>query len=105
MKQPPLLLDDSARAVVHAAIREACAHRGWDVSALNVRTNHVHAVITTVATGHEVINALKARATRVLREQGIGGSNRAVWARGGSARRLLREEAYSAAVDYVLNRQ
>jgi hypothetical protein len=41
-----LLLDAAKRGAVEAAIREHCAHRHWLLHALNVRTNHVHNVLT-----------------------------------------------------------
>ena len=46
LKHEPTLLDTRRRQIVEATIREVCAHRGWHLHAVNVRTNHVHVVIT-----------------------------------------------------------
>ena len=55
--------------VVETAIRETCRIRKWELLALNVRTNHVHAVVSTKQIPERVLNALKANATRRLREK------------------------------------
>jgi len=47
LKHPPVELDAARRAAVEAAIRETCEKRGWLLRAINVRTNHVHTVVTT----------------------------------------------------------
>ena len=44
MSSEPFLLDARPRAVVEAAIRNVCSHRGYGLSAINVRTNHAHIV-------------------------------------------------------------
>jgi len=41
----PVVLDESRRRSVDHAIRETCTLRKWHLHALNVRTNHVHAVV------------------------------------------------------------
>src|SRR5205823_11474762 len=41
-----LLLDASQRKSVERAIRETCQFRKWHLHAVNVRTNHVHAVVS-----------------------------------------------------------
>ena len=104
MKSRSVVLDARMRDVVHSTISEACEFRGWEVVALNVRTNHIHLVVSAPLPGHDVMTALKARATRALREAGMIGAT-ALWARGGSARILFDDGAFTAALDYVLNRQ
>jgi hypothetical protein len=39
--------------------------------ALNVRTNHVHTVVTASRKPEQVLNGLKANATRQLRNEGL----------------------------------
>ena len=39
-------LNAKQRQSVDSAIREVCAHRKWFLHALNVRTNHVHIVVS-----------------------------------------------------------
>src|ERR1051325_12004205 len=41
----PVVLDAKQRRSVEEAIREVCEFRGWRLQSLNVRTNHVHAVV------------------------------------------------------------
>src|SRR6266849_10869248 len=42
----PSTLEGSQRQSVEVAIRETCAIRRWHLYALNVRTNHIHAVVS-----------------------------------------------------------
>jgi REP element-mobilizing transposase RayT len=102
MKSDPVILDAKQRACVIKAIRETCSIRGWSLQAINVRTNHVHAVVKagTVGPG-KVINALKANATRTLREAGVWHRETTPWVDKGSTRYLWNEESISKACDYV----
>jgi hypothetical protein len=45
MKSPPFKLNARARKVVECAVRGVCDYRGWQLYAVNVRTNHVHTVV------------------------------------------------------------
>jgi REP element-mobilizing transposase RayT len=104
-KQPPVVLDNAQRVVVDRAIREAAAFRRWDIRALNVRTNHVHAVVSTSESRKDVLSVLKANATRELREHGLWTSEDSPWAERGSKRNLWDEQSLAEAIDYVLNHQ
>lgn len=42
----PVVLSASQRRSVDRAFRETCDFRKWHLHALNVRTNHVHAVVS-----------------------------------------------------------
>lgn len=42
----PVLLDDAQRAIVDQTIVDHCAFRGWTLHARNVRTQHIHVVLT-----------------------------------------------------------
>jgi hypothetical protein len=46
MKQKPVRLNQLQRRVTHEAIREICNEKNWILWAINVRTNHVHTVVT-----------------------------------------------------------
>src|SRR5437899_13046868 len=39
MKREPVLLDAKMRTIVEKAVCETCEFRGWDLYAINVRTN------------------------------------------------------------------
>src|SRR5439155_17763281 len=46
LKSGPLILNARQRQSVDLAIREVCVNREWLLHALNVRTNHVHTVVS-----------------------------------------------------------
>ena len=106
MKGDPVALTGPMRAAVKAAILETCAIRHWELFALNVRTNHVHCVISV---GEElpsrVLSALKANATRLLRERQLVPRSQTVWVARGSKRYLWNENALWKAIDYVMEGQ
>lgn len=101
-----VLLSDPMRRVVDETVRRHIETRGWALRGLNVRTNHVHVVVSVGEIAPErVMGQLKAWSSRRLREQGLIGTGQRVWTRHGSTRWLNHQDAVSAAVNYVLNRQ
>jgi REP element-mobilizing transposase RayT len=101
LKQPPVKLNGRQRTSIDSAIRETCRIRKWDLWALNVRTNHLHCVITANRSSKTVLGTLKANATRLMREAGCWSSDLSPWARGGSGKYLWNEEELANAVAYV----
>ena len=102
----PVVLDASRRASVETAIRETCAHRRWTLRALNVRTNHVHVVVSIGGIKSELaLNAFKANATRQMRQDGGWQMDHSPWVDKGSRRNLWNERSVGRAIDYVLNGQ
>ncbi|MFN6963590.1 MAG: hypothetical protein ACK4S4_07470 [Pyrinomonadaceae bacterium] len=81
-------LDGRQRAVVESAIRAVCEVRVYALPALNVRTNHVHSVVSAQKRPELVMNSFKANATRELRAAGLISPDQLVWSRGGSTRYL-----------------
>jgi REP element-mobilizing transposase RayT len=74
--------------------------------AINVRTNHVHAVISIGnKSAQQARIALKSNATRQLREDGLWNFEHTPWADKGSRRKLWNEKSVSEAVNYVVNGQ
>src|SRR5262249_37702265 len=71
MKQGAVILNDRMRVVVDSAIREVCERRGFGLAALNVRTNHVHVVISGAMKPERIADAMKANATKMLRNHGL----------------------------------
>jgi REP element-mobilizing transposase RayT len=100
-----LVLDDAARECIASAICEVCCRRGWEVLALNVRTNHVHVVITAPVLPERVMSDLKAWGTRQLVAGAHVPARRPVWSRHGSTRWIWTEQDLQTVTDYVLNRQ
>jgi REP element-mobilizing transposase RayT len=102
LRAKPLILNARQRKAVDEAVRETCTIRRWALLALNVRTNHVHIVVTSNKHPDLVLNAFKANATRRLREQRLWGSKLSPWAFKGSKRYLWNEKSVASAIDYVV---
>ena len=106
LKVGPVILDGPQRKAVREAIMDTCRHREWGLDALNVRTNHFHAVVLSgLDAPSKVLNALKANATRLLRERSLWHSQSSPWVDKGSERWLWTEQSVASAVEYVLTAQ
>jgi REP element-mobilizing transposase RayT len=105
LRATPLILGPRERSAVQKALRETCNIRKWSLQAINVRTNHIHTVVSADRNADLVLNAFKANATRQLRQQGLWNNEFSPWAAKGSRRRLWNEKSVASAVDYVLNGQ
>ena len=105
LKYPPVTLDSDRRAAVEDAIRETCKIREWELKAVNVRTNHVHVVVSASGNPEPVLVALKANATRKMRENKSWVNAHSPWAEKGSRRYLWTERSVERAIDYTLNGQ
>src|ERR1700690_2816679 len=67
LKYDVLLLSAAERRLVEAECERHCQHRGWHLWAVNVRTSHVHIVVSAdQCTGKTVRDQLKANCTRAL---------------------------------------
>jgi REP element-mobilizing transposase RayT len=64
MKQNPTILDKKERVCVLSAIKEVCDFRGYELLALNIRTNHLHAVVSANTKPEKIVNEFKAYSTR-----------------------------------------
>jgi REP element-mobilizing transposase RayT len=100
-RQAAVTLDAVARRLVKAAITEVCAHRNWSVHALNVRTNHVHAVVAAPVRPERIVHDLKSYATRALRRARRAAQGISTWTAGGSTRYLWNPAALRSASEYV----
>src|SRR5687767_10625741 len=80
LQSQPLRLNVAQRRSVENAIRETSDYRRWRLRALSVRTNHVHVVISIGnAPTARALNALKANATRQMREDGNWRKKHSPW--------------------------
>ena len=104
-KHVPVTLDAGQRPFIEKAIREVCDHRQYLLRAINVRTNHVHTVVSAASKPEPIREAFKAYATRALRRAGLFSPTRTPWARRGSERYLWKPWHVERAIDYVLNGQ
>jgi|SRR5580765_5385474 len=106
LKSEPGRLAAAQRKIVEEAIRRVCTYRRWHLHAINVRTNHVHTVVSTGTVKPERgLNAFKAYATRLMRERGCWKHSHSPWADRGSKRYLWNEQSLALAIDYVINGQ
>ena len=98
----PFLLTHEQRMAVDFSLKETAHQRCWILHERNVRTNHVHLVVTAPDLSPErVMNDFKAKATRALRKNGLFPEDQKVWTRHGSTIYLFTENVMEAACRYV----
>jgi len=102
LTHPPVKLNARRRAAVESGIRETCTIRKWLLWAFNIRSNHVHSVVSAECKPEPILSALKANATRSMREAGCWQSERTPWAYRGSKKYLWTEKQLHDAIAYVL---
>jgi REP element-mobilizing transposase RayT len=102
LKHKPFLFDDDRRKIVETAIKEVCEYRGYDLQAINVRSNHLHCVVSAQVKPKLIADAFKSYATRHLRQNRLIDGETKVWTRGRSRRYLWKPRHVSLAIEYVL---
>jgi len=105
MNQPPYAMDSDSRTVVLQALAAVCSHRGWNLLAAHVRTNHAHVIIEAAVPPEKAMNDFKAYASRALNRLDGNEPSRRRWARHGSTRWLWKDEDVREAIRYVVERQ
>jgi len=100
LKHTPIYLSQEQRDRITQSIGEVCKFRGWKLWAVNVRTNHVHVVLSSEELPKKILRDLKSRSTMNLKNSGLF-NNEKLWTRGGSGRYLWNEGAVEAACRYV----
>lgn len=105
MTEHACVLDAEQRRLVEKAIMDHCRIRGWELHAVNCRTNHLHVVVSADRPPDDVRMQLKAWCTRRLKELERKRSREPVrenwWAQRGSRRYINDEESLEAAIQYV----
>lgn len=105
MTEDACRLSREQRDAVERQIRETCRHRGWQLHAVDCRSNHVHAVVSAPDTRPKKIRTdLKAWATRCLKQQ-FKATRENWWAERGSIRYLYDDDSLESAVLYVTEGQ
>ena len=99
LKSEPFVMNAEARRAVEDAMREVCEFRHWHLYAINIRTNHGHAVVSAVAPSEKVLNDFKSYSTRKLRERGCWPHGHSPWVDKGSRRKLWNEDHIFNACD------
>ncbi|MFH5804049.1 hypothetical protein [Alienimonas sp. DA493] len=106
MTQPAMSFGAAERRCVQEKIAAVCAYRGWSLTALHVRTTHLHAVVVADGTTPErVLNDFKSYATRGLREAGRVGPEGKVWSRHGSTKYVSTQASLRRVIEYVVEGQ
>ncbi len=105
MASDAFVLTKPMRSVVERAIRGVCDYRGWKLFAVNVRTNHVHTVVSSNREPKHILRDFKVYASRELSKAGLIENGTDVWTRGGGKKQILNEGALKAVIEYVRFRQ
>jgi REP element-mobilizing transposase RayT len=106
LKSEPVKLDSLQRNSVDIAIREVCDFRNWLLRAINVRTNHVHVVVSNGEPKPDrALNDFKSYGTRKMKANGVRKFEHSPWVDKGCTRYLWNERSIELAVDYVINGQ
>ena len=71
LTQAPMQLDAAQRGLVAETIGAVCCYRNWQLHAAEVRTEHVHVVVSGECRPEAIMTTLKAWCTRRLREAGL----------------------------------
>ncbi len=99
LKHVSVVLNEQDRQIVRETIVSHCEIRRWTLHALNVRTNHVHLVVTADIMPEKVMDQFKAWCSRRLNERSE--CRERWWTRHGSTK-WINDEAYlSNAIRYV----
>jgi REP element-mobilizing transposase RayT len=101
MQTSKVILNTMQRAIVRQAIEEVWKNRKYGLYALNVRSNHAHAVVRAEIKPELVADSFKAYATRKLHESYLIDKDIKPWSRGRSRRYLWKPNHVNAAIDYV----
>ena len=88
LKHGPVLLDAARRTIVRAMVQEVADHRDWTLHAIEVRSNHVHVVVSAPDAPERVMNALKSWCTRRMVEAKLLERGVKAWSRHGSTKYL-----------------
>ncbi len=106
MTEEPVVLTQAQRDLIDAVIVKHCEIRQWILHARNVRTNHVHIVVSAPLEGSEVRGQFKAWCSRRLSEQaglkGKGSNGQRRWfTERGDIEWIDDEEHLEGAIRYV----
>jgi REP element-mobilizing transposase RayT len=98
----PFSLGSAEAQCVETSVRETCMARNWQLYAINVRTNHVHVVVSAPGLPEPLMRTLKAWATRALRRARLAAPDTRIWSRHGSTVYLWTERDIEGACTYVV---
>jgi REP element-mobilizing transposase RayT len=102
MKRSKVILNHEQRKFMKELIEEECCFRGYKLHALNVRSNHVHLVVSAEIAPEKLTDRIKAFITRRFRESGFISTKEKLWSRGRSRQYLWKERDVGRAIAYVV---
>ncbi len=112
MAEPAVILTQEQRLLIEKTIDEHCRIRGWTLHAVNVRSNHVHVVVTVDCKPEIARDQFKAWCSRKLSDNAglikkvAKKAGRRHWfTEGGDAQAIENEEYLHNAIRYVLDGQ
>ena len=104
MKEAVFLLSVEDRRIVHETIVAHCEIRSWQLHAVNVRSNHVHVVVTATNYKPDVVaSQFKAWSTRKLKPNYP--DRKRFWTECASCRWLNQDRDVADAVEYTMEAQ
>jgi REP element-mobilizing transposase RayT len=112
MAELSVQLAPEQRTVVEQTIRDHCRIRSWILHAINIRSNHVHLIVTCNNDGAKARDELKLWTSRRLSD--LAGLTTIVahkagrrhwWTEGGDARAIHDDDYLNNAINYVTNMQ
>ena len=101
MTEAAVVLNRVQRQKLEDVCRRHAKIRGWDLHAVNARTNHVHIAVTADPESRKVRDQFTANATQVLRQTPDAISNRRFWIRGGDIEIVGEEDSLEQVVIYI----
>ena len=102
----PIVLNIGHREKVEAVCRQHATIRQWSILAINVRSNHVHVVVSACSHKPQTVrDQLKANATRVLRQEPDAILAGKVWTRGGDCELIDNYDDLQRVLEYVVEEQ
>ncbi len=106
LKSEKISLNSRQREIIEKTIREVCEFKDWVLHAINVRTNHVHTVVSTGKhSADSALNAFKSYSTKKLKENDCWNLSHSPWSDKESKRFLWNEKSLESAIEYVVSGQ
>jgi REP element-mobilizing transposase RayT len=93
-------LGEAQRDIVEQTFRDHCHFRNWELHAVNVRTNHVHVVVSAAIHPDQVMQQFKAWCSRRLNEA-TDSPPAKWWAIHGSTKWINEPQYLEEAIRYV----
>ncbi|HUQ72070.1 MAG TPA: transposase [Planctomycetaceae bacterium] len=112
LAEPSVEFTSEQRELILTTIQDHCRHRGWTLHAVNIRSNHVHVVVSGLCEPETMMNQFKAWCSRRLSDAaGLSAkvarhAGRRRWFTAHGSTKWINDEQYLAdAIHYVLHGQ